>query len=149
MSAQSNPTNPLESPRLRVVLDADGPRRGELLSRLLTQGVSVTATGAGAVAPLDDDELLFLSDSADAGSAEAQVVQSDDAGDGPAVFVILILGFIVVGLALWVELAFEPPFWVHALLWVPLIVGGALLMLRPLKATLVTLHYKHRHEDGA
>ena len=84
MSAQSNPTNPLESPRLRVVLDADGPRRGELLSRLLTQGVSVTATGAGAVAPLDDDELLFLSDSADAGSAEAQVVQSDDAGDAPA-----------------------------------------------------------------
>lgn len=72
-----------------------------------------------------------------------------DSGDGPAVFVILILGFIVVGLALWVELAFEPPFWVHALLWAPLIVGGALLMLRPLKATLVTLHYKHRHEDGA
>ena len=63
------------------------------------------------------------------------------------VFVILILGFVVVGLALWVELSWEPPFWVHALLWVPLIIGGALLMLRPLKATLIALHYKHRSED--
>ena len=76
-------------------------------------------------------------------------LRGHDSGDGPAVFVILILGFIVVGLALWVELAFAPPLWLHALLWGPLILGGALLMLRPLKATLVSLHYKHRHEDGA
>lgn len=75
MSAQSNPTNPLEASRLRVVLDADGARRGELLSRLLSQGVAVTATGAGAVAPLDDDELLFLSDGADADQPAADVVQ--------------------------------------------------------------------------
>jgi uncharacterized protein (DUF983 family) len=70
-----------------------------------------------------------------------------DTGDGPAVFVILILGFVVVGLALWVELNFEPPLWVHAVLWTPTIIGGALLMLRPLKATLVALHYKHRREE--
>ncbi|MCW5771910.1 MAG: DUF983 domain-containing protein [Rhodospirillaceae bacterium] len=70
-----------------------------------------------------------------------------DTGDGPAVFVILILGFIVVGLALWVELAYEPPFWVHAVLWVPLIALGAPLMLRVFKATLIALHYKHRRED--
>lgn len=71
----------------------------------------------------------------------------NDSGDGPAVFVILILGFIVVGLALWVELAFEPPLWLHAILWAPTIIGGALLMLRPLKATLIALHYKHRRDD--
>lgn len=70
-----------------------------------------------------------------------------DSGDGPAVFVILILGFIVVGLALWVELTFEPPLWLHALIWAPTILGGALLMLRPLKATLIALQYKHRRED--
>ena len=70
-----------------------------------------------------------------------------DSGDGPAVFVILILGFVVVGLALWVELRYEPPFWVHAVIWVPFIVIGALLMLRPFKATLIALQYRHRRED--
>lgn len=70
-----------------------------------------------------------------------------DSGDGPAVFVILILGFIVVGLALWVELAYEPPFWLHLVLWLPLIVILGLGMLRPLKAGLIALQYKHRRED--
>ena len=42
-----------------------------------------------------------------------------DAGDGPAVFVILLAGFIVVFSALLVEFRYEPPFWVHALLWIP------------------------------
>ena len=67
-----------------------------------------------------------------------------DAGDGPAVFVILILGLIVVALAAFVELRFEPPIWVHVVLWTPLIVGGAILMLRPLKAGLIALQYRHR-----
>jgi len=70
-----------------------------------------------------------------------------DSGDGPAVFVILILGFVVVGLALWVELAYEPPFWVHAVLWAPLIMIGAVLLLRPFKATLIAMQYRHRRED--
>ena len=43
-----------------------------------------------------------------------------DAGDGPAVFVILIIGFIVVGLALWMEVTLNPPLWVHFMLWIPL-----------------------------
>jgi uncharacterized protein (DUF983 family) len=67
-----------------------------------------------------------------------------DAGDGPAVFVILILGFIVVGLALWVELRFAPPLWLHMVLWAPLILGGAIGMLRPFKATLIALQFKHK-----
>ena len=67
-----------------------------------------------------------------------------DSGDGPAVFVILILGFIVVFLALWVELKYEPPTWVHLVLWVPLILVGVLGMLRPFKATLVALQYRHK-----
>jgi uncharacterized protein (DUF983 family) len=67
-----------------------------------------------------------------------------DAGDGPAVFVILILGFIVVGLALWVELRFSPPLWLHMTLWTPLILGGSIALLRPFKATLVALQFKHK-----
>ncbi|MDA0220298.1 MAG: DUF983 domain-containing protein [Proteobacteria bacterium] len=68
----------------------------------------------------------------------------EDAGDGPAVFVILIYGFLMAGLAAWVELSYEPPFWVHAVIFVPLILGGSALLLRPFKATLVALQYKHR-----
>jgi uncharacterized protein (DUF983 family) len=68
---------------------------------------------------------------------------AEDAGDGPAVFVIFFLGLIVVGLAAIVELKFSPPIWVHLLLWAPLIVGGAILLLRPLKAGLIALQYRH------
>jgi uncharacterized protein (DUF983 family) len=46
-----------------------------------------------------------------------------------------------------VELAYEPPFWVHALLWVPFICIGALALLRPFKATLIAMQYRHRRED--
>ena len=54
-------------------------------------------------------------------------LSAQDSGDGPAVFIILILGFIVVGLALGTEIVFAPPFWVHALLWPPVILGGIYL----------------------
>jgi uncharacterized protein (DUF983 family) len=70
-------------------------------------------------------------------------LSAEDAGDGPQVFVILFLGLIVVGLAAFVELKFAPPTWVHMVLWTPLILGGAILMLRPLKAGLIALQYKH------
>jgi uncharacterized protein (DUF983 family) len=70
-------------------------------------------------------------------------LSAQDSGDGPAVFVIFFLGAIVVGLAAWVELKFGPPLWVHALLWTPLIVAGAIAMLRPLKAGLIALQYRH------
>ena len=70
-------------------------------------------------------------------------LSAQDSGDGPAVFVILFLGMIVVGLAAWVELKFAPPLWVHILLWTPLIVVGAIAMLRPLKAGLIALQYRH------
>ena len=52
-----------------------------------------------------------------------------DAGDGPAVFIILIVGFIVVGLALWTEITYKPDYWVHAALWLPL--GLALPLIMP------------------
>jgi len=70
-------------------------------------------------------------------------LSAQDAGDGPAVFVIFFLGLIVVGLAGLVEIRFSPPIWVHLVLWTPLIVAGALAMLRPLKAGLIALQYRH------
>jgi uncharacterized protein (DUF983 family) len=70
-------------------------------------------------------------------------LRQHDSGDGPAAFAILFLGLIVVGLALVVEVRFAPPLWVHAVLWTPLILVGAIALLRPLKATMVALHYKH------
>ena len=71
-----------------------------------------------------------------------------DSGDGPAVFVIMIVGFIVVDLALVVEFTFHPPYWLHALLWVPLIFGLSIGLLRPLKGLMIAQQYKHRAEQG-
>ena len=70
-------------------------------------------------------------------------LSAQDAGDGPAVFVIFVLGLIVVGLAAIVEIKLSPPIWVHMALWTPLIIGGAILMLRPLKAGLIALQFRH------
>ncbi len=75
-------------------------------------------------------------------------LSAQDAGDGPAVFVILFLGLIVVGLAAIVEIEFSPPIWVHLMLWTPLIVVGAIAMLRAFKAGLIALQYRH-HLLGA
>ena len=71
-----------------------------------------------------------------------------DTGDGPAVFAILILGFVVLGLALFVEFRYEPPVWVHALLWGILTPLLAFILLRFLKAMLIALQWFHKAEEG-
>ncbi|MEW9834606.1 DUF983 domain-containing protein [Mesorhizobium marinum] len=71
-----------------------------------------------------------------------------DAGDGPAVFVILIVGFIVVGLALWMEVSLGPPLWLHFLMWIPLTVLLSLGALRLVKGVLVTLQYANKAAEG-
>lgn len=71
-------------------------------------------------------------------------LRAQDSGDGPAVFVILILGAMVVAAALLTESAFAPPLWLHMVLWPPLIIGGAFVMLRIFKAVLIALQYRHR-----
>jgi uncharacterized protein (DUF983 family) len=71
-----------------------------------------------------------------------------DAGDGPAVFVILIAGFIVVALALIVEFTYQPPFWLHAVLWGPLILVVTLAPLRLIKGLLIALQYHHKAAEG-
>jgi len=71
-----------------------------------------------------------------------------DAGDGPAVFVILFAGFVVVFCALLVEVLYQPPFWVHALLWAPLILLTTLAPLRPIKGLMIALQYHHKAAEG-
>ncbi len=71
-----------------------------------------------------------------------------DSGDGPSVFIILIVGFLVVGLALAVEVLWSPPYWVHAVLWVPLILGLSLGLLRPLKGLFVSVQYRNKAAEG-
>lgn len=77
---------------------------------------------------------------------------SADSGDGPAVFVVLILGIFVVGGALAVEMAFTPPLWLHMVVWLPVATAGALALLRPFKGVLIALQFHHqagqdRHVD--
>ncbi len=69
-------------------------------------------------------------------------------GDGPAAFLIFIVGGLVVGLAIWVELRFAPPFWVHILLWVPLATALTIGLLRIGKGWLLALEYRHRAREG-
>jgi uncharacterized protein (DUF983 family) len=71
-----------------------------------------------------------------------------DAGDGPAVFVILIVGAIVAGAALYVEFTWSPPYWVHALLWGPLIVVLTFSLLRLMKSLLLVLQFKRDAREG-
>ncbi|WP_420408586.1 DUF983 domain-containing protein [Hoeflea sp.] len=71
-----------------------------------------------------------------------------DAGDGPAVFVIMIVGFVVVGLALWLEVNYSPALWVHLLLWIPLATILSLGLLRGLKGLLIALQYRNKAAEG-
>ncbi|WP_163269142.1 DUF983 domain-containing protein [Chelativorans alearense] len=71
-----------------------------------------------------------------------------DSGDGPAAFVILIIGFIVVGLALWLEVTTGAPLWLHFLLWVPLTLVLSLTALRLIKGLLIALQYRNKAAEG-
>ena len=71
-----------------------------------------------------------------------------DAGDGPAVFVILLIGFLVVGLALWAEVTYSPPLWLHLVLWIPLAIVLCLWSLRALKGVLINMQYRNNAREG-
>ena len=74
-----------------------------------------------------------------------------DTGDGATVFVILFLGALVVGLAIWLESALSPPIWVHLVVWIPVISLLSVVLLRPFKGVLIALHFrnlKHKYDHG-
>jgi uncharacterized protein (DUF983 family) len=67
-----------------------------------------------------------------------------DAGDGPAVAAIFLLGALTVIGAFLVEFRLEPPFWVHLVLWPLLLLPGAVLTMRVAKAALIWVQWRHR-----
>lgn len=71
-----------------------------------------------------------------------------DSGDGPTVFIIMGLGLLILGLALYVELNYTPPGWLHFLLWPPLILIIGLPALRMLKGVLIALTWHHDAAQG-
>lgn len=71
-----------------------------------------------------------------------------DSGDGPAIFLIFIVGALVVLLAFWLESAAEPPIWVHMAIWPLFTVAISLLLLRPAKALLIALQFRHGASDS-
>jgi uncharacterized protein (DUF983 family) len=71
-----------------------------------------------------------------------------DSGDGPAIFVIMIAGAIVVTAALITEVKYQPPFWVHAALWLPLTLAVTLWPLRAIKSLLIALQFHHKAAEG-
>lgn len=66
----------------------------------------------------------------------------NETADGPIFLVITLMGFVVCGLAVWVELAYKPSYWLHAALWTPFILITCPLLLRMSKATMIHYHYK-------
>ncbi|WP_333585316.1 DUF983 domain-containing protein [Phenylobacterium sp.] len=71
-----------------------------------------------------------------------------DSGDGPAVFVILIAGFVVAFSALFVELRFTPPIWLHLLLWLPLTVIVSVGLLRPMKGLMLAAQFANQASEA-
>ena len=67
-----------------------------------------------------------------------------DAGDGPAFFVMFAALIVIVPAAMFFEFGVRPPGWVHFLLWPPLTLGFCLALLRPIKALMFALQWKHK-----
>ncbi|MCB1532786.1 MAG: DUF983 domain-containing protein [Alphaproteobacteria bacterium] len=74
-------------------------------------------------------------------------LSKNDSADGPAVFLIFILGFLLVPLALLLDAKLNPPLWVHMVLFGVIGLSIILGTLRPLKAYIIALQYKHRPRD--
>jgi uncharacterized protein (DUF983 family) len=70
-----------------------------------------------------------------------------DTGDGFAVPILIVLGAIVVGAAFWVDFHFEPPLWVHALIWPPVTCVLVVAMTRYIKSFLSAQQYSTRRSE--
>ena len=71
----------------------------------------------------------------------------NDSADGPTVFLIFVLGFLLVPMALIFEAYVAPPLWVHAVLWGVVALAATIGALKPLKSYIIALQFKHRPGD--
>ena len=69
---------------------------------------------------------------------------SSDSGDGPAVFVILVVGFIAVFGAMFTEIVYRPPVWAPLVIWIPFAGLLSLALLRPMKGLMIAAHIRNR-----
>ena len=68
--------------------------------------------------------------------------------DGPAFFSLCIVALPLIFVVVWLQVAFEPPWWVHLLTSFPLLIAGCLLPLRPIKGWLVASQYVHKAQEA-
>jgi len=71
-----------------------------------------------------------------------------DSGDGPAVFVIFIAGFVAAFGVLFTEIAYRPPLWVHFVVWLPVAAGLCLGLLRPIKGLMIAAQFANRASEA-
>ena len=71
----------------------------------------------------------------------------NDSADGPAVFLIFLLGFLIVPLALFTDSVFHWPVLIHLLIWAPVCLAIIFGLLRPVKALVLNLQWKHRSSE--
>ena len=71
-----------------------------------------------------------------------------NSGDGPAIFIIFLVSPMVILLAVIVEALFHPAPFVHLFLWIPTTIILCLALLRPFKATMIALQYRHDAKEG-
>ena len=69
-------------------------------------------------------------------------------GDGPAAFLTMIIGALLIAGALALEFAVDPPLWVHVILWVPLTVAAVVYGLRVAKAALLASEHQRQAAEG-
>lgn len=74
--------------------------------------------------------------------------QAFNVGDGAATFIILIVGAIVTGGAMWLELSRSPPWYIHVMLWLPLTLLLSLVLMRVAKSLLLALEFRHDARPG-
>lgn len=111
---------------------------------------SPIATGLRGRCPACGEGHLFRGFLAVGPACEAcgQDFSAFDSANGPAFFVMSITGFVVVGTALWMEFAYEPPVWLHALVAGSLAIGLSLALVRPLKGVLAAVQFANKAEQG-
>ncbi|MBB5745077.1 DUF983 domain-containing protein [Brevundimonas variabilis] len=70
-----------------------------------------------------------------------------ETGDGPATFIMQIAGFLVGFSALYVEIAFSPPMWLHFIVWIPLVAALSLGLMRPGKGLMMALQFRNQRDQ--
>ena len=116
----------------------------------MTAGVNPVLAGLACRCPDCGEGALFcgflaVSERCDACGMD---LRSADSGDGPAVFIILIVGCIVGFGALVLEAAVHPPVWLHLILWLPLTAILCLLLLRPFKGVMLAMQFHNRASEA-